>query len=335
MKSVGKMFLVLLVVMALVLTGCSSTQPAAPQGETPEPQQQAAFPTKAIEIYCPHSAGGGSDIYARTVANILTKHKIVNVPVTVTNKPGVAEGMRYMYEKKGDGHTLMTVTGGFITQSLVSDVGLKPSDFTILAQMATDPFIFLVRKDSEFKTFQDLVEFGKKNPGAIKVGVTSLGESEHCFVERIAEAAGVQVTVVPFQGGGEVTAALLGGHIHTTPGNPSENVGQIEAGEVRGLAINTDERHPKLPDVPTLAECGIPVKQKHFRGLIAPPDLPADQLAFWNDALSRVAETPDWAEYVEQNMLEPDYIGSEEFTKHMNELTPIFESILKRAGILK
>ncbi len=327
MRSIGKLFRVMLIIMTVVAVGYISPKSAV--------SQQISFPSKVIEFYVPHSAGGGSDIFARTVANILTIHRIVIVPIKITNKPGVAEGMRYVYQKKGDGHTLMTVTGGFVTQSLTSDVGLRPTDFTILAQMATDPFIFLVKKDSEFKTFQDLVDFAKKNPGVIKVGVTSLGESEHCFVERIAGAAGIEVTIVPFQGGGEVTAALLGGHIHTTPGNPSENIGLIEAGEVRCLVINTDERHPKLPDVPTLAEYGINVKQKHFRGFVAPPDLPQEQLTFWDEALKKVTETPEWKEYVDRNMLEGDFLASEEFTKQMNEITPIFENILKRAGILK
>lgn len=327
MKSIGRLFRVILIITTVAMVSYISPQPAA--------SQQTSFPNKTIEFYVPHSAGGGSDIFARTVVNILTKQQIVNVPVKVTNKPGVAEGMRYLYQKKGDGHILMTLTGGFVAQSLTSDVGLKPNDFTILAQMATDPFIFLVKKDSEFKTFRDLINFAKNNPGVIKVGVTSLGESEHCFVERIAEAAGIEVTVVPFRGGGEVTAALLGGHIHTTPGNPSENIGLIEAGEVRCLVINTDKRHPKLPDVPTLAECGINVKQKHFRGLAAPPDLPQEQIAFWDEALKKVVETPEWKEYVDRNMLEEDFLDSEEFTKQMKELTPIFEKVLKGAGILK
>lgn len=330
MKSIRK-FVVGMIIMAMLLAGCSGSQPAPAKG----PEKQATFPTKPIEIYVPHKAGGGSDIYARTIANILTKNKIVEVPVTVTNKPGVAEGMRVLHERKGDPYILMTVTGGFITQSLTSDVGLKPSDFTILAQMATDPFLIMVKKDSPFKTLQDMIEFAKKNPGVVKVGVTSLGESEHCFVERIAEAAGIQVTVVPFQGGGEVTAALLGGHITMCLGNPGEALGQLEAGEVRALAINTNERHPKLPDVPTLTECGINIKQKHFRGLVAPPGIPADARQFLDQALKKVTETPEWKEYVDTNMLEPEFLGSEEFTKVMNELTPVFERILKRAGILK
>lgn len=332
MRSMEKRFAIVLVITVLLLVGCSASQARTPQESE---GQVTTFPAKVIEFYVPHSAGGGSDIFARTVASILTKNKFVEVPITVTNKPGVAEGMRYLYRRKGDAHILMTVTGGFVTQSLTSDVRLKPTDFTILAQMATDPFIFLVRKDSKFKTFKELVEFGKQHPGEIKFGVTSLGESEHCFVERIAEAVGIEVTVVPFQGGGEVTAALLGGHIDVTPGNPSENIGLIEAGEVRCLAINTDERHPKLPDVPTLSELGVAVKQKHFRGFVAPPNLLEEQRAFWDKALRKVTETAEWQEYIERNLLEPEFLDSDEFTKYMNEITPIFERILKRAGILK
>lgn len=315
------------VVASAVVAGCGGG--AKPKAQAP------AFPKGNIEFYVPHSAGGGSDIFARTVAKILEDEKLVTVPITVTNKPGIPAGMRYLLSKKGDGHVLMTVTGGFLTQTLTSDVKASYEDFTILPRLATDPFVFVVRKDSPHKTMKDLLDYAKQNPEAVKVGVTTLGGSEHVFVADVGKAAGVKFNVVPFQGGAEVTAALLGGHIDTTPANPAEAYGQIKSGDVRGLAVNTSKRLKDLPDVPTLKELGLEVTFMQFRGFIAPPDLPKEAKDFWHNALKKVTESKEFQAYVDKNMMENAFLSGDEFKAAMGKMLPGLEQTLKDAGILK
>ncbi|MBA7552049.1 hypothetical protein ES705_44602 [subsurface metagenome] len=293
------------------------------------------IPEKTVQFYVDHGAGGGSDIFTRTVVNIIQEEEMVTSPIKVTNKSGTAVGALYTKSKKGNPYLLMNFNAGFLNQMFLSDADFSYSDFTPLPRMCIDPTIFIVTKDSQFNTMYDLMEYARKYPKEVTVGITTFGNSEHTFVEELAINEKAELNIIPFKSGAEVMAALLGGHIDTTPSNVSEAIGQIEAEEIRALAINTGERIPELPEVPTFSELGIETSYMQFRGFLLPPGVPKEAQIFWEGILKRVTETEQWKEYIENNLMRTEFIPAEEHAKIINDCVVVLEENLRKIGMLE
>jgi putative tricarboxylic transport membrane protein len=293
------------------------------------------IPEKTVVFYVDHGAGGGSDIFTRTVVSIIQEEEMLTSLIRVINKPGTAVGALYTKRQKGNPYLLMNFNAGFLNQMFLSDADFSYSEFTPLPRMCIDPNIFIVTKDSQFNTMYDLVEYARKYPKEVSIGITKFGNSEHTFVEEIRIKEKIEVNIIPFKSGAEVMAALLGGHIDTTPANVSEAIGQLEAGAIRALAINTEERISELPEVPTLSELGIEALYMQFRGFLLPPDVPKEAQMFWERTLKMVTETEQWKEYIGKNLMKTEFIPAEEHAKIINDHVVVLEENLRKIGMLE
>jgi putative tricarboxylic transport membrane protein len=189
----------------------------------------AAFvPTRPIEFVCFASPGGGSGIFAETVGSIMEKEKIVPVAMPRIFKPGggFAVGMAYLAEKKGNPHFLGSTANPFILTPLAVTISGRKTvthkDFTQIAILAFDEMAVVVKYDSPYKNLKELIAAAKAKPKSIKFGGTNVGSTDSLLVASLAKAAGVEFNFIAFQGGGEVNAALLGGHIDGMSSNPTE-----------------------------------------------------------------------------------------------------------------
>jgi tripartite-type tricarboxylate transporter receptor subunit TctC len=239
---------------------------------------QTGFPAKAVHLFVPYPAGGAVDILARTLGDELSKNW--GQPVIIENRPG-AGGLvasQALATSAPDGYTLIVVASGHATNPF-----LYPKipydtfkDFTPISLLASSPNILLVRADSPYKTLADLLAQARAKPGSLSYGMAGNGTSTHLAGELLKNLAKVEIVAIPYKGGGPAMNDLLGGQIPMSFNNGPESVGQISAGTVRALGVTTAKRAPFLPDVPTMAEAGVPGYDTGvWWGLVGPAGMPA------------------------------------------------------------
>jgi tripartite-type tricarboxylate transporter receptor subunit TctC len=240
---------------------------------------QDAFPSRPVHLLVPFAPGGAVDIVARTLGDELASRW--GRGVVVENRPG-AGGMvasEAAARAAPDGYTLMIVaTGHALNPHLYAKLPYDSfNDFTPLSLIGTSPNMLLVRADSPIKTLADLIAAARERPGQISFGHAGNGTSSHLAGELLKYMAKIDITSVPYKGGAPALTDLLGGHIPMTFNNIPESIAQVTAGTVRPLGVTTAIRSPVLPDVPTIAEVGLPgFDTGVWWGLLGPAGLPPD-----------------------------------------------------------
>jgi len=241
--------------------------------------------------------------------------------------------MAYTAEKKGQDNAIMAVTSSFLTTPLQGGTDLNYQMFTPIARLGLDPYVLVATKNSNFKTFDDFVKAGKER--SLTFGGTAIGSGEHMLAIEISEATNINTEYVPFEGDGQVTTALLGGHIDVTANNLNALLEYIENGDVIPLAVSSANRLKKLPDVPTLKELGYDIEWVLFRGISGPPEMPAEAAKWYEEKLKALSENPKWQqEYMDKYMVESGFMGGEEFKRYLDEMNAVYEENLKKLGIV-
>jgi putative tricarboxylic transport membrane protein len=298
---------------------------------------QGKFPEKPVTLIVHASAGGGSDIFARTLASAVEKDKLLPQPMVVENKPGGSGGIAFAYVagKKKDPYYLVTAVTAFMTTPLMGLTPVGPKDFAPVANFAFDEYVLMVNPNSKFKTAKEVIAFAKANPKMINVGGVQLGSADSICAYLIEKAAGVQFNYIVFNGGGEVNAALLGGHIDMAVGNPGESLELYKSGKVRILGVFAEKRLVGAPDLPTLKEQGINAVYVQNRGLVAPAGIPADAQKILEDAFLKYAKSETFKKYCKDNMLTEAYMDGAAFAKYLEEWNAKYAVILKDMGLIK
>jgi tripartite-type tricarboxylate transporter receptor subunit TctC len=239
---------------------------------------QSGFPSRPVHIFVPYAAGGGVDILARTLGEVVSRQW--GQGVVVENRPG-AGGMvasQALAKSAPDGYTLIVVASGHATNPF-----LYPKlpydtfkDFTPISLLASSPNILLVRADSPFKTVADVIAQARLKPGSLSFAHAGNGTSTHLAGELLKNLAKIDLEAIPYKGGAPAINDLLGGQIAMSFNNGPESVGQLEAGTVRALAVTTGTRASFLPDVPSMAETVPGYDTEVWWGLLGPAGMPAD-----------------------------------------------------------
>ena len=240
---------------------------------------QDAFPSRPVHLLVPFAPGGAVDIVARTLGEELSKRW--GQAVVVENRPGAGGVVASEAAAKAapDGYTLIIVaTGHALNPHLYAKLPYDTfNDFTPLSLIGTSPNMLLVRANSPFKTLADLIAAARAQPGQISYGHAGNGTSPHLAGELLKYMAKIDITPIPYKGGAPALADLIGGHIPMTFNNIPESIAQVMAGTVRPLGVTTAMRSPVLPDVPTIAESGLPgFDTGVWWGLLGPGGLPTD-----------------------------------------------------------
>jgi putative tricarboxylic transport membrane protein len=191
-----------------------------------------------------------------------------------------------------------------------------------------------VKNDSRFKTIQEIVAEAKKKENALSVA--GADQADRTCSRLFEKAAGIKMRFAQFNSGGEAVTALLGGHVDMIWANPPEFISQYEAKLVRPIVIAQEARMAQFKDVPTFRENNLDVIFKFYRGVVAPPGLPAEVVAYYEGLLKKLNDTQAWKEqYLAKNMLSPAWQNSKEFTKTIYESEVVFEETLKSLGLIK
>ncbi len=297
------------------------------------PAAAAWTPDRSVNVIVTSSAGGGSDLFSRTITGIMTKQKIVPVPFLVENRTGGsgAVGFSYAAKKVGDPYTLANVSVSFFTTPLLGESPVSYKDFTPVVGIADDAYVMLVSAKSPLKTIEDI-----KAKGSIVSGTTGIVADPSLLAQKLKGALGIKVNVVPYGGDGEVTSALLGGHIDVQFGNPSEVLPLIKSGELRPIAMSSSTRLAALPDVPTFKEIGVDIVLVQLRGFVLPKDVPADAVAYWVDAFKKATSTPEWkAEYIDRFNVVPIFLSGAELAAEMEKRNADYEQLMRGLDLIK
>jgi putative tricarboxylic transport membrane protein len=294
-------------------------------------------PDRPVEFVVQAAAGGGSDLFARTMAEIMTKEKLVEVPVNVVNKPGGSGAVAYAYmkTKRGDPHVIGTATSSYLTTPIQGHSPVSYKDFTNIAVLCVEDYVAVVRTQSPYKTLKDLVEAARKKPNGIRIGGSSVGSSDNIIENRLEKAAGIQLNYIVFNSGGEANAALLGGSVDLAGPNPSEAAQLIQAGRLRPLAMFSPERLQNWPDVPTAREQGYDVTLEQHRGVILTGGVTEQQSLYWQNVMVKLFQSAGFKKYMSDNGLRPLLKIGEDSEKYIAEQNKYYTEILTELGIAK
>jgi putative tricarboxylic transport membrane protein len=280
------------------------------------------YPSRTVDFVVHVNPGGGTDVFARLVTEIMTRDKLVSQPLVVQSRTGGAGVVAFTYVKgkRGDPHTVLTIaTGSFLTAAARTDLDLGLEHFTPLAFFARDPQGIMVHADSKYRTFKDLIDDAKGQPDSIVCAVTSATGTGRMTLWRLERETGTRFKFVTFKAGSEAVVSVLGGHVPFTTENVSEAWAHIEAKTMRVLAVTTEQRMPALPDVPTLTELGYKVQIGTGRGFVMPAGVPKEAAAAMEALLEKVHKSALWKDYSQKNMYEDRWMGSADFAQYLAE----------------
>ena len=240
---------------------------------------QQSFPTKPVQLLIPYPPGGAVDILGRTLGDELSKKW--GQPVIIENRPGAGGTIASQVVAKSapDGYTLVIVASGHaINPYLYSNLPYDTfKDFRPISLLGSSPNILLVAANSPYKTLADVLAAARAKPGSLSYGMAGIGTSTHLAGELLKYMTKVDIVAVSYKGGAPAINDLLGGHIPLSFNNVPESIGQIKGGNLRPLGMTSATRSPVLPNVPTIAEAGVPgYDTVVWWGLLGPGGLSAD-----------------------------------------------------------
>lgn len=293
------------------------------------------YPSETLDWTVAFGPGGGNDLMARTLVQIIQEGGLYPKDIAVENREGGsgATGWGYLLSQKGNPYNVSTTSGSFLTTPLQADPGWTYASFTHVGLLATDDALLLVNGDSDIETFEDWVSFAK-NKGTVVVGGIGTVNVDFILSSLIAEHAGYNLEYVPYNEEGQVQTSLLSGAIDAMISNPGSILGQIESGDMQPVLFTGNERLEALPEVPTGTEKGMADLPSMPRGLILPPEVPDYARDWWIDTMKKVVETEEWQTFLATNYLTEDLKWGDDFSKYLEETTKEFEDTLKEQGAL-
>lgn len=324
--------LALMLVGVVILAGCSSAQSEEPVAE-PEPAVEEVeeveevvgwVPTEDIEFVIPFSAGGGSDVFARKIIEIITTKEMAPVNFVAVNKSGGSGvvGYTYLNSKGASNYSMATTSSSFYSQPIMGNSPLTiPDDFEFVAHMAKDPNMIVAKPELGINTFEDLVAYVKDHPGELKYGGTANASDDTILMYMINELADIELVYVPFDSGGDILASILGGHIDLAAMSPSEGGEHLESGSLIPLAVSSDSRVEILPEVPTFLELGYDITHQQSRGVVMNGGTPKEVLDYYSDLFQQVSETEEWKAFLSENVMGNVFYDNEEYAVFNADLT--------------
>ena len=316
-------------VLVSFLTGgtCLLNAQGKPQG----------YPSRSIELVVAHGAGGGTDVFARTMG--IPMRASLGVPLVINNLPGASGciATKYVCEQPADGYTLFADSGDIVIVDAFGKCPYSRNDLIPIARVQHDQSLLWVKSDSPFKTIQEVVNDAKAHPGKQKWGFTTPAGFDECLVSSFAKEAGIEITRIPFTTAAQTFVAILGGHVDLFHEEAGPALSLYEAGQIRPLVIMTENRIANFKDTPTARELGWNVTIGQWRGFFVKKGTSPEIVKFL-EAVVQKAMKDDVYKAVEKQMvlnLRPGYLPGTEFAKFMDKEYELYKRILKETGHIK
>ena len=291
-----------------------------------------------VKMMIPANPGGGWDTTGRALGKALTDAKVADT-VTYDNKGGAAGALglaQFVNGSKGDPNALMVMGAVMLGGIITGKPPVSLSQATPIARITSEYNVFVLPANSPFKTMADVVAQLKKDPGSVKWGGGSRGATEHIAAAMIAQRVGVdpsKINYVAFRGGGEATAAILGGNVTIGGSGYSEFSEYIKVGKMKAIAVTSAKRLPGV-DVPTLKEQGIDVEIGNWRGVYGAPGINAEQRKALTDMVLAAVKTPSWAESMKKNEWTPAMLSGEAFATFVDDEFASLRATMVKSGMV-
>jgi len=299
------------------------------------------FPASAasnLKMMIPANPGGGWDTTGRALGKALQDAGLAG-SVQYENKGGAAGAIglaQFVNASKGDGNALMVMGAVMLGGIITGKPPVSLSQATPIARLTSEYNVFVLPANSPLKTMKDVVEQMKKDPGSVKWGGGSRGSTEHVAAAMIARDVGVdaaKINYVPFRGGGEATAAILGGNVTVGGSGYSEFAQYIESGKMRPIAVTAPTRLKGL-NVPTLRELGINVEIGNWRGIYAPPGIAPEQHKALTDMITAVFRNKAWFDALEKNSWTPALLTGKAFADFVDQEFAMLRAVMVKSGMI-
>jgi len=291
-----------------------------------------------VKMMIPANPGGGWDTTGRALGRALTEGKIADT-VTFDNKGGAAGALglaQFVNGSKGDPHAMMIMGAVMLGGIITGKPPVNLSQATPVARLTSEYNVFVLPVSSPLKTMKDVVDQLRKDPGSVKWGGGSRGSTEHIAAAMIAQKVGVdpsKVNYVAFRGGGEATAAVLGGNVTVGGSGFGEFAEYINAGKMKPIAVTSAERLPGV-NVPTLKEQGIDVEIGNWRGVYGAPGITPEQRKALTDLVLAAVRTPAWAEAVKKNDWTPAVLSGDAFARFVDDEFASLRATMVKSGMV-
>ena len=294
------------------------------------------YPSKPIRIVSPFPPGGTSDILARALGERLTKEW--GQPVVTENRPGASGNIASEYVAKAspDGHILYINTIGThsINPAIFPKLAFDPiKDFTPITNLVALPSLLLVHPSVPIRNVKELIAFARKHPGELSYSSAGSGSQPHLTAEMFKTMTKVNILHVPYKGASPQMVGILGGEVALTWATAPSGVPFVKDGKLRPLGVSSSKRMPALPDVPTIAEAGVPgYDALGWNGMVGPPNMPGPVVQKINTTIVRRLSTPDIRDRFVALGAEPIPSTPEEFANLMKAELPRWAKIVKDSG---
>jgi putative tricarboxylic transport membrane protein len=305
-------------------------------------QQGTWRPERQVELVVAVSAGGATDKTARFIQSIVQKHRIIDSPVVIVNRPGGGGNLalNYLDQRPGDAHAVLNSTLTLLTNHILGLAKANYTDYTMLAILFTEPSTIVVPAGSPFRDVHDIIDKLKRDPQSVSIAIGfAPGGINHLAAGLLFKQAGIdakKLKTVVLQGQGAVYTSLLGGHVDIAPMQVANAVAGAEQGKLRILGIATERRmEGALADVPTWREQGFELVWSNVRFMFGPRGLSPAQRTFWDSALGRVVQTEEWKTEGAKNFYQLDYADSRETPQRIAAIYKQFKSALIDVGLVK
>lgn len=322
---------VALLPLALVVTACG-------EAAAPDDGDGAFEAPDSVDFVVHTGPGGGSDVFARAIAELLVSEGLTDEQWPVLNEEGGsgAAAMAFMAEQDGRDDVIAAHTVTWLATPLTNEeAAVDILQLTPIAQLVSEPTVMAVPADSEFDSLQDFVDAAEADPGGLIQAGGSVTSTDALAAEVIKADTGTEWGYLSFEGGGERIAALLGGNADMMFGGPSDFTEQVAAGELKVIATIGPEPTALFPDAPTLAESGFDLTvPEQIRGIVGPPGMSEGAIAFYEDLFEQLLETEGWAEYAEENGFTTAFRPRSEYVEFLTEQIGILTTELEKLGLL-
>lgn len=298
----------------------------------------------AAECIAPANPGGGWDFTCRQVGKLLYDLGLEDSPVQVTNMAGAGGGLAFAHvaaERGTDAELIVAASSATTTRLAQRAYGDATADqVRWVGAIGADPGVIVVAADSPFQTLDDMVNAIKEDPGSVAfAGGSAAGGFDHMKPLMVLQAGGfTDITAVKYigvDGGADAITQTVGGFTQAMTGDMSEIVGFLESGEVRALAVLTEERVPGFEDIPTAMEQGYDVVAVNWRGFYVPHDISDEEFMAWADKIQAVADSPEWAETMAANGLAPFTKVGPDFQNWVDEVIASTEELSRQIGVIQ
>jgi tripartite-type tricarboxylate transporter receptor subunit TctC len=302
-------------------------------------------PTKPVEIVVAAGAGGASDQMARMIQAAIQKNSLMKQPMVVSLKGGAsgAEALMYMKSSDGDPNRLLLAYSLIYMLPLSAKIPFNWRELSPVAVTAMDQFVLWDNTTLPYKNVKEFVDAAKAAPQPFKMGGTGSKREDHILTVFMEKKTGAKFAYLPYKSGGEAATQLVGNHTASNVNNPSENLEVWRAGQVRALCVFDKERiayktkvtdTQSWNDIPTCKEEGLDVEYTMLRGMFLPPKATPEQVAFYVDLFKKVAQTPEYKDYMEKQALKPVFLTGQDMVKFLEKDEALHKQLMTEAGFV-